>query len=410
MSIEIRHPVSAEDYAAAVDVASTAFLERADTAKAAAQLPRHWPAERSWVAWDGPSACGTFLSAATELTLPGGASLPAAAVSAVTVLPTHRRRGILTRMAETAHRSIVDEGEPLAVLMASEYPIYGRFGYAPATRSAWLAIHARETSVLGEATGSTELAPLNETTRDAARAVYEVARHRVAGEVWRDDITWDIDTGLEFDAFEGSRWTGFIALHRDGAGSIDGYARYRTEPKWGRGPAGEIEVRDLHAISDAAYQDLWRLLLSVDLVALVKAPNRPVEEPLPWLLSNPRAVDVERLRDRLWVRIFDLPRALEARAYERTESLVLEVVDDAAWGGTRRWRLEAGPDGARCTPTSAAADLTVPITALGAAYLGGARLRDVVRATGGEEHREGALAEADSLFRTADVAWCSTPF
>lgn len=410
MSIEIRHPVSGEDFAAAVDVASIAFLERSDVAKAAEQFPRHWPGERSWIAWDGPHACGTFLSAATELTLPGGAVLPAAAVSAVTVLPTHRRRGILTRMAETAHRSIMDDGEPLAVLMASEYPIYGRFGYAPATRSAWLAIHTRETSVRGEATGSIEIAPLNEATRDSVRAVYEVARHRVAGEISRGDATWDIDVGLESDAFEGTRWTGFIALHRDDAGTVDGYARYKTEPKWGRGPAGEIEVRDLHALNDTAYADLWRFLLSVDLVAVVKAPNRSVEEALPWLLSNARAIDVERLRDRLWVRIFDLPRALEARAYERAGSVVLEVVDDGAWGGTRRWRLDAGPDGARCTPTDADAGLTVPIAALGAAYLGGSRLRDAVRATGCDEHRTGALAEADAIFRTADAPWCSTPF
>ena len=110
------------------------------------------------------------------------------------------------------------------------------------------------------------------------------------------------------------------------------------------------------------------------------------------------------------MRIFDVPAALEARTYERPASLVLEVVDDDMWGGRRRWRLEAGPDGAACRPSDADADLTLPIAALGGAYLGGTRLRDIVRVTGADEHRPGALAEADTLLRTADEPWCSTFF
>jgi predicted acetyltransferase len=410
MSIEIRNPVAAEDYAAAVDVMSAAFLERPDVERVAAQIREHWVAERTWIAWDGPRACGNFRSWTTELTVPGGGSVPAAAVSAVTVLPTHRRRGVLTRMTEAAHRGIAAAGEPLAILFASEYPIYGRFGYGPATRSAMLTVSPKATSLPGETAGPVELAPLGEATRDAARAVFNAARRRVAGEIWRRDVTWNIDTGIEADAFEDKKWKGFIALHRDAGGEVDGYLRYTTEPKWEQGPTGEVEIADLHAVSDTASADLWRFILSVDLVTTVKAPNRPVDDPLPWLLSNARAADVGRVGDRLWVRILDLPRALEARAYERAGSLVLEVVDDAAWGGTRRWRLDAGPDGATCAEAAADPDLTVPIAALGAAYLGGSRLRDVVRATGCDEHREGALAEADALFRTADAPWCSTFF
>ena len=105
-----------------------------------------------------------------------------------------------------------------------------------------------------------------------------------------------------------------------------------------------------------------------------------------------------------------MPRALEARTYERSGSLVLEVVDDDAWGGTRRLQLEATPEGATCRPTNGSPDLTLPVAALGGAYLGGTRLRDLVLATGADEHRPGALAEADALLRTADEPWCSTFF
>jgi predicted acetyltransferase len=410
MSIEVRNPARPEDYAAAIDVMSTGFLERPDVAKVAAQIQGHWRPERTWIAWDGPRACGNFRSWPTELTIPGGSTLAAAAVSAVGVLPTHRRRGILTQMADAAHRAIRDAGEPLSILLASEYPIYGRYGYGPATRDATITVHTKETGMPGEMAGTLELAPLTPETRDALRAVFEVSRLRTPGEIWRRDITWDIDLGIVGDTFEDKPWRGFVVLHRGAGGDVDGYVRYKTDPKWDAGPTGEIQVEDLHALNDEAYADIWRYLLSIDLATKIVASNRPVSDPLPWLLSNPRAAGIGRLNDRLWVRIWDVPRALATRAYERAGALTLEIVDDEAWGGARRWRLEAGPDGATCRQTDAAPDLTLPIRAVGSVYLGGSRLRDVVRATGVDEHRAGALAEADALFRTAEEPWLSTFF
>ena len=67
-----------------------------------------------------------------EMTVPGG-SLPLAGVSACAVLPTHRRRGIFTRLMERQLRDIHETGEALAALGASESIIYGRFGYGMAS-------------------------------------------------------------------------------------------------------------------------------------------------------------------------------------------------------------------------------------------------------------------------------------
>ncbi len=408
MSIEIRHPTPAE-LPAVFEASTTSFLQRPDIERVAAQFGPVMDPDRTWVAWDGDRACGTFRSWPTELTLPGGGSLPAAAVSGVTVLPTHRRRGILTDMTAAAHAALVEAGEPLAVLIAAEYPIYGRFGYGPATRDARVTVDSRRATVRGERAGSLELAPRDAATRDAIRMVFEAARRQRVGEIRRGDLMWDLDTGLVEDAFEGKRWDGFTVLHHNPAGEVDGYARY-TAARGDRVAENLIEVEDLHALDDAAQAELWAYLLSVDLVTTVRAVHRPLSEPLPWLLGDARAVAFDRVRDVLWVRLFDVARALEARAYERAGSLVLEVIDDEPWGGTRRWRLDVGPDGAICRPADASPDLTLPVAALGAAYLGGTRLRDAVRITGVDEHRAGSLAEADALFRTADEPWCSTPF
>src|SRR6188508_2209318 len=114
MAIEIRN-ATRDEYTAVADAMSTAFLERPDVAAIGAQVQDLWEPERTWAAFDGDRICGTFRSWPTELTLPGLATLPAAAVAGVTVLPTHRRQGILTRLTAAEHDALVERGEALAL-------------------------------------------------------------------------------------------------------------------------------------------------------------------------------------------------------------------------------------------------------------------------------------------------------
>jgi predicted acetyltransferase len=409
MDIEIR-TVEPDELAAAIGVISTAFLERPDVPAVVALMAETWDLARTWTAWDGARACGTFRSTGARLTVPGGATLPVAAVSAVTVLPTHRRRGILSAMAAKEHGAIVERGEAAGLLYASEYGIYGRFGYAPATHITDYAVVARATGVHGAATGSVELLAIDEDAKAILKRVFEAWRSRRAGEITRTEGGWDFRLGLREDPWDG-RWKGWVLLHRDASGAPDGYARYRADPKWEHhAPAGELIVAELVALDAGAYAGLVRSLLGVDLVTKVRFESRAEREPLPWLLTNARAAMANETRDGLWVRLFDVPRALEARTYEHEASLVLEVVDGAVGGRVLRLLLDAGPDGATCRPTDRSPDLTLPVAALGGAYLGGTRLRDITLATGVDEHRDRALAEADALLRTSDEPGCSTFF
>ena len=409
MGIEIRTAAS-DEYAAAIEVITSAFLERPDVAKVAEFARDHWDSGRTWIAFDRTRACGTFRSFATDLTVPGGATLPAAAVSAVTVLPTHRRRGILTAMAAKEHAALRERGEAVGILFSAEWPIYGRFGYGPATRTMTLTLNVQRTWFHGAPAEGVVLVVPNEAIRDEVGAVQEAWRVRRAGEIRRHPFSWDVRLGLKEEPWDG-RWKGFLVLRRDDTGAVDGYARYRTQPKWEEHqPRAIVEVDELHALNDEAYAALWRYLGEMDLVATVKAEGRPLDERLPWLLTNGRAARFTDRVDGLWVRLFDVPRALEARTYEATGSLVVEVPDEAADGGRWRLALDATPDGATCRPTDREADLVVPVLALGAAYLGGTRLRDAVVGVGFEERTAGALALADRLFHTADEPWCSTGF
>ena len=413
MTIEIRR-IHADEFVPFVEAVSTAFLERPDVEKIAAQVSEVWELERTWAAFDDGRLCGTFRSWATELTVPGCGRLPASAVAGVSVLPTHRRRGILRRMVAAEHAAIRERGEVFGLLYASEYPIYGRFGYGPALRDATWLLDTRgggfHAAGAADATDRVELATPSAELATAMRDVFDAWRVRQPGEIRRREFRWAIDIGLEESAWS-SPWKGFVVVHRDPAGGVDGYARYHAEDKWEHGqPRNIVHVDDLHAVNEVAYDALWRFLVELDWAGTIRAERRSPSERLPWLLANARSLRLDEFGDGMWVRLFDIPRALEARRYERSGSLVIEVVDGEAAGGRSRIHLDASPDGATCRPTDRSPELTIDAAALGAAYLGGTPLGHAVVASGADEHRAGALAEADALFRTRDEPWTSTFF
>lgn len=414
VSIDVR-PIGDDELPAWFDALSSGFLDRPDIPKIVEEVRPHWDLNRCWAAFTGDRICGTFRSWATEMTVPGGRQVKAAAITGVSVLPTHRRQGILTRLAGAEHRAARERGEIASILYASEYPIYGRFGYGPATVAAAWTLDASATDFHGPARGSLELLPTDETGEAAARDVFEAWRVRQPAEIWRRPITWLSDFGRGGSSW-GTPWKGFLVVRRDDAGAIDGYARYHVEEKWEqRQPRNVLIVDDLHALGDEAYAGLWRYLASVDWVATVKAERRHPGERLPWFLTNARAAVASDVGEGMWVKLHDIPAALAARAYEREATVVLEIVvrdggPDGATEGRVRVALDANPDGATARETDLDPDLTIDGGALGAAYLGGARLRDAVIARGWDEHRPGALARADALFATLDPPWTSTFF
>jgi predicted acetyltransferase len=409
VSIEVRR-LRDEELREFIEALTAGFLERPDVDKVTEDVRPIWDLERTWAAFDEGRICGTFRSWGTELTVPGGERLPAAAVSAVTVLPTHRRRGILRAMVEAEHGASRERGEALGLLYASEYPIYGRFGYGPAIREATLTLDTRATGFLASASGRVEIIKADAQAVAALKGVFEAWRIRQPGEIRRPDHRWEYELALRDEPW-GPTWKGFVALHRDGAGAVDGYVRYHADDKWERRqPANPVTVDELHALNETAYVSLWRFLAEMDWAATVKAERRSPSELLPWLLTNARALDTSDIGDGLWVRVFDVPRALAARTYEREGSMVLEVVDREAPGGRTRVKLDAGPAGATCTETDRSADLRLDVAALGTVYLGGNSLRQAAAGFGVDEHRDGALAEADALFRTLDEPWSSTFF
>lgn len=350
----------------------------------------------------------------TRLSMPGE-PVPAAAVTAVGVLSSHRRQGHLTRMMHEQLRHATDAGNAVAVLIAAEQPIYGRFGYGNATEMIGFTVDTVGIDFRDGPVGTVEVVDLP-TLRPALQAMHEASWARVPGAILREDgyadgfwdraarvVPWP-DRPLEAAFARGAIW-------RDPVGEVGGALLYTVEERWtdsGR-PDGTATVDLLVGSSPEAERELWRHLCTLDWVRTVKASHRPVDDPLPLWLTDGRAVTTGAREDHLWLRVLDLPAAVGARRSEVPGEAVLEVVDPLGYA-EGRWRVEIGPDGASVTPTTADADVRLPVGSLGAALLGGHTLGRLARAGRVEESRPGGLARAGALLATPTLPWSPLEF
>ena len=356
------------------------------------------------------SLSGTTGAFMTELTVPGGATVPCSAVTQVTVLPTHRRRGLLTEMMSVHVADAVDAGAVAAMLVAAEWPIYGRFGCGMAVEAAGTVLDARTARFVDPVpSGSVELVDAA-MLRAEAPAVFD--RHRLTspGAITRSDDAWDVLTSILPRPGDDPPKKRVRALHRNAMGEVDGYAVYDPEERWEHNrPFVTLTVHELLTNDEAAYRDLWLFLSQVDWVSDVKAIVRAVDEPLSHLLVDGRAARQIDRSDHLWVRLLDVPAALAARTYAGPVSLVLEV-DDAFGAAGGRFALEGDVDGATCTRTDADPDVTLGLDVLGATYLGGTRLWPFALAGRAHERTPGALTALDRALQTTRAPWGTTGF
>src|SRR5580692_5111774 len=145
---------------------------------------------RTWGAFDGERVVGTLRSFPTPFTTPGPAEVNVAALTNVTVAPTHRRRGLLSAMITSDLRASAGRGEAVGILIASEYPIYGRFGYGAAIEAASYSVDLATARFRRPGRGSVELVELV-TMRNEAPGLYERFRAGQPGSIGRNARWWD---------------------------------------------------------------------------------------------------------------------------------------------------------------------------------------------------------------------------
>jgi predicted acetyltransferase len=343
----------------------------------------------------------TLRSWDVRMTVPGG-EVAADAISSIGVRATHRRRGLLRAVLRDDLAEAARAGTPVAALTSTQGALYERFGFGLASWTRPMTVDTRAARFRDPGpTG--RLRTLDPAGFAAAAApLQDRARRRHPGAMDRSAASWGpLVTGSgSGDA------TRHAVGWSDATGRPGGYVVYGVAESWWATGTARLAVLDLQATSGESYRELWRHLCSLDLAGTVEWSDASVDEPLPWLLTDPRAVSSGGAHEMLWLRLLDVPAALAARRYPVTDRVVLEVRDPAGHAaGT--WVLDtADPvSPAVSAATTDEPDAALDVTALGSLYLGGVDPRVLARAGRLEEHTPGAAGRLARLLAAPSVPW-----
>ncbi|WP_341945738.1 GNAT family N-acetyltransferase [Microbacterium sp. LWH11-1.2] len=306
----------------------------------------------------------------TPLTIPGGGELDMWAISMVTVAATHRRRGIARSLLEGELRAAASAGVPMAGLTVSEATIYGRYGFGSAIPVAHLTIDTRRAG-WGGATPSGRVEYVDRETLAAdIGTVHERARHDASGRIPGWQGRWEGLSGASPSSQDRDKVRGVRFL--DDAGELRGALAYTVHEK-GDSFRFRLDIGLLVAETPDAVAALWRFALEHDLVDQVTADLRPLDDPLPWLVADPRGV-TQVVHDHGWLRILDVPVALSARRYSAPLDTVIRVEDSLGFA-SGDWHLRVDGAGAATVDRveTATPDISLDVSVLSSLYAGGVR-------------------------------------
>ena len=364
--------------------------------------------ERTFAGFDGPEMVSTVSAFPLQMSVPG-AVVPCGGTTIVSVVPTHRRRGVLRSMMRRHLDDVLEHEEPIAALWASDSAIYGRFGFGMAAVGYQVKVRRDHVEFHRGAPASAPVRVIGASeARDLLGPFYNRIYPSTPGFYERSAAWWEHRVLADEDHRRGGASAYRYAVV-DGADGIDGYIQYRVKDGWAEGHgAGEVRVSELLGSTPESWAGLWSYALHQDLTAEISAERRSGQDPIFDLLAGVRRAAAKR-SDTLWVRIMDVPRALAARAYSAPLDVVIEVRDPLG-DGDGRYRLIASPEeGAECEPTDAEPSISVDAEDLGGIYMGRSRLQNlssIGRVDG--DHR--VLAAADAAFTWDPQPWCPEVF
>jgi predicted acetyltransferase len=349
--------------------------------------------DRFKVALDGDTMVGVVGAFSLDMTLPGGASVPTAGVTWVGVAATHRRQGLLTRMMDELHNDSEQRGDPLAALSASQSGIYERFGYGVASR-VWVTRLERSRAAMRDdvdvSPGSVRYVEGDDALAHVEKT-WERYRRSRPGEVARSAAWQEYLHKVRGRSSDGMSHAWYLA-------HPDGYAVYRNTPDWDNGhPRARLDVAELVATTPDAHAALWSVITGIDLVGEIHSRMVPIDDPLPYLLRDPRAVRTVELNDGLWLRPLEAATVFGARTYATDDTVVLEIVDMGV-----RLRIEGSPQGANVRRVRTRPDIVTDRATAGALVLGGVRARQLAAGRRLTARNDAALHRAD-LFFLGDV-------
>jgi predicted acetyltransferase len=334
----------------------------------------------------------------------GGRAVPVAGLSWVGVHPDHRRQGLLTAMLRHHFEQTRREGGHLSALHASEPAIYGRHGYGLASLECEVELGKGASFTAGHleaeaAAITTRIGTVTDpgTSERRRRIDLDLLASNVGTVVGDEDFYADLNHVRPEEVRDSEPPRILYAVE---SGRDVGYVVFKRTHKWSDArPAADVQVRQLSG-GPAARLALLRRVVNLDLAGTIRLPGIAPGDPLLSWVHGPRDLGAVRPYDSLWIRLVDLPEAVAARGYEDRCDVVVEVDDTPAPWNAGRWRIRVKDGTGEAIRTDDEPEVSMPVAALGAAYLGGANLAEMHRAGVVSEHRPGAARDLWRAFRT----------
>ena len=355
---------------------------------------------------------GTGGADSYSLTVHGGAVVPMAGVAYMTTSVTHRRQGAFSVMMNQIHDEARERGDIVSGLWASQAHLYSRFDYGIGVNSYDWEIDPRF--------GSFSHSPISDDNNSEAHVyfvdaneaavilpgIYEQMRQQIVGSVDRNPGRWRYQLFDEERVRDGASAL-FFAICEEGREQT-GYVAYRMRRK-GDTDMGVLEIVEQVSVTDTAHATIWRFLLNFDLVGKITATNRPADDPLWWMLADPRRLN-RTSHDALWVRLLDIPNALEARTYNADGQIKIGLISESQPAEAGTYVIDIDDSQASVKKTTDKPDVMMTPADLSVIYMGGAKPGPLVEAGRIDIITTGSLAKLHSMFSTDSAPWCAHYF
>ena len=349
-----------------------------------------------------PFLVGTSISYKMRLTVPGGASLPAAGLAMVAVAPTHRRSGIWQQISAQGFGILLERGYLILCGLPTQPTIYDGLGGGVASYGRTYNIDRRFAQL--------RAAPSRNRVRavNAAQAgcrlptIYDRWCAVTNGAVSRDSAWWTDFLEDRLSERENLSALHFL-IHPDGflTYRVRGETRHAFHP-----PLGTVVVQDFCPITHEAHTELLDTLLSLEMFDNIEI-EVSVDDPLPLKFRDPRAAQTTDVSDFLWLRVMNVPEVLGRRVYSADADVVLEVTDPLGVAGGR-FLLQICDGVGTCKPHDGPPDVEIGLADLGTIYMGAHRASELQRASRITELHSGAVHNLDAAFSTERAPYCGT--
>lgn len=376
--------------------------------------------DRAFAAYDGSELVGTIGTRSLQVTIPGGAKLPFAAIGQGGVLPSHTRRGAMRTLMLQSLEAAKERGEALAGWTTSEWPLYERYGGGVATFSSSFRIrNVRSVSLRRK--GLIDHRVILGTSELALTVLPELhlrASDRNGG-VPRNNSYWKIlisrlERGEFLDVLESRAGQpaplycvaynghdtvvgcGIVRIHQLSEGGL-----YRST----------LEVLSFVAVNDNAKQALWTFLLGMDLVEDLLVPHGPPDALLRWMLEDGRRLETLATQDHVWLRIIDPLIVLRSRWFPLLERpLIISVHDPLQTSCIRSISIESNGQQVAVEHTSANADAAIELSALSSLVLGGVSISHMISTGRLRVESEGVALRLATAFAVPEFPFTDNSF